>query len=607
MRVTLLAYERCGGQTGFAGKEGDVKKRAGIFPERLMSIAMVFSLMASSVLWPKAALAGAVFDGKGRIEVTGEDNTLSSIARDVGDPHVFAYDRETRTATSAAGIAVREDAVLVMGVKNDPRAGETLRILCTPELAWGSRAVSVQGVFRMYHSALVGAGPNEETLRYGVYYDHRASGEITDSRIETAHTAVRMQTASEVAIHGLEIVKCTKGLQVQAAAGGLIRGVSLEDTRIAAMVQRSVIFRDCDVGEARIQIQGSRTGPVVTATFVNCRMAPERVTARGDVDRCRCLVKWQQLVQVADEQDYPVAGAYARVVSRVGDMDLPAQMVRTDAAGAAWLDVPECLLTWTGAGAEPDVDAVLNRLDLNTEGAAEQAFRPLKTAWTCEANGGWQFFLLGDGTIKEQPVGFRPGRSGAVTGIVNLCPNSSFEVETIDGFADYWWFQRYFQVREGGLGVVLESRDDPGNELVFFGVDTNHVVHGQRSLQIPPGMSTPVQGIRVDFGDCDDEELAYTVSFYAASDREDNEMYVQASAAFRSMFKVGREMRRYTVVWRVADLDERKRERIRKARHPGYFSFANLGEGKLWLDAVQLEQGSRVHPYVPDDYKAPKH
>ena len=93
----------------------------------------------------------------------------------------------------------------------------------------------------------------------------------------------------------------------------------------------------------------------------------------------------------------------------------------------------------------------------------------------------------------------------------------------------------------------------------------------------------------------------------AASDVPQNEFWVRASGVFAANFKLGPEMKRYQVLWRMADVTEKKRARLRGRRHLGYFRFGNPGKGKVWLDAVQLEKGEQVHPYVSDGYRAPRH
>jgi len=570
-------------------------------------VVIVFCAVCAGAHFADEARAEAIYDGKDRIEVNGKGNTLSSIAADIAKADVFSYNAETRTATSTCGVFVRKEAELTMGKKGDAEAGEILRIVCSPELRWGSRTVSVEGSFSMYHSRLEGVGEGKETLKHGAYYEHLAMGELVDSSIDRAVTGVRMQSESEVAIRGLLISRCTRGLQVQSAAGGVVEGIKIEDTERAAFVQHSVAFRNCDFGRATMSIEAARPGVAVNVTCTDCDLDRTQVEMTGDVGQISVLMQWQQMVQLADEQDYPVPGAYVRLLSRVEGLELPARLVRTDAAGEAWVDVPECEVKTTSQGKVPETVPFLSLLQVNTKGTAEDGYRVLKKDWVCTTNAGLQFFLLGDGSVREQATAFRPGRSGTASGIVNLCPNSSFELETIKGFPDYWWSKSYFQVKEGGWGV-LTGRDSPGDELVFYGIDRSHVVHGERSLQIPPGMGLYVRGVRVDFGDYDDDSMAYAVSFYAASDVPDNEFYVRAGGLFTSTFKLGPEMKPYEAIWRLAKISERKRARLRsKRRFVSYFMVANTGKGRVWLDAVQLERGDQVHPYVPDAFKRPRH
>ena len=74
----------------------------------------------------------------------------------------------------------------------------------------------------------------------------------------------------------------------------------------------------------------------------------------------------------------------------------------------------------------------------------------------------------------------------------------------------------YFQIKEGGWGVLVGG-DSPADELVLYGIDRTHVIHGEKSLQIPPGMGLYVRGIRID---CDEFQtgICYAVSFHARSD-----------------------------------------------------------------------------------------
>ena len=82
-------------------------------------VVIVFCAVCAGAHVANKALAEAVHDGKGRIEISAKGNTLASIAADVGKDAVFSYDAATRTAVSSCGLFVRKDAEVTMGKKGD--------------------------------------------------------------------------------------------------------------------------------------------------------------------------------------------------------------------------------------------------------------------------------------------------------------------------------------------------------------------------------------------------------------------------------------------------------------------------------------------------------
>lgn len=85
-------------------------------------VALLLLLALGGVFVPRQGLGKAALE-KGVVVIDGPDNTLASVARDLGRPKVFRYDPDTGTATSSANL--RLQGCLTLG--SEEPADELLR------------------------------------------------------------------------------------------------------------------------------------------------------------------------------------------------------------------------------------------------------------------------------------------------------------------------------------------------------------------------------------------------------------------------------------------------------------------------------------------------
>jgi len=496
------------------------------------------------------------------------------MAEDIGNPKIFSYDKKTRTATASCGISVTNDAELTLGKKGDAGQGQTLIMICPRKGTKQGRALRVNGVFNLYYSHIAGHG----YMTYGLFCDTQSRGEIIGSGIESAATGLRIQTGARVAIRDLNISNCTKAIQNQTDT--TIYGLRLTDVKTGAYLQSSVTFRACVFGNSSVTIADTKVP--VTVTCTDCEMDRTRIAIQGEAGKNRLLIQWSQYVRLVDEQDYDLVGYYLRNTTDTDGMS--SQVVKADSSGEAWLDVPECMIIRGGQ------TSYLNTLEINAKGTSEADYVALKRDWACSKNQGLRFIKLAGGGYEEEPAEYRKPQANFPHEIVNLCPNSSFEIETIRNFPDYWYSKNLFEVKKPGWCCRANSKK---KELVFFGIDNTCAFDGTKSLLLSPGV-----GVRCisnfDFRD----NASYAVSFYAKSDTEEGEISLGARGVFAETFEVNKEWKRYSVIWRNSDLREKKRGRTKI-----FFVFGNPGKSKIWLDAVMKEKGETIHPYVVDSYK----
>jgi hypothetical protein len=147
-----------------------------------------------------------------------------------------------------------------------------------------------------------------------------------------------------------------------------------------------------------------------------------------------------------------------------------------------------------------------------------------------------------------------------------------------------------------------------GGELVRFGLDREVVYHGEKSLVLPPGFPMyhhPPAGAGTRMLH---KGKTYTVSFYARSDKPDNKICIWRWGVVRSQeyFTVGTEWKRYHVTLR--DLEQGGMLSIINAPVMRFDLPDDVREkqGRLWLDAVQIEEGEELHPFMSSNYVCPE-
>ena len=435
------------------------------------------------------ALGEAVYSGGDRIEVGGIGNTLSSVAADIGKPQVFSYDAATKTAVSTCSLSVLKDGELTLGSRQDDKAGETLKIACAPELGRNSRRVWVKGALNLYHSHILGEGSpmgakGRYRLEYGVAYDfHAQGGEIVNSVIASAATGLRIYEGARVSIDNLRLADCETGLS--SSAGGTVIGLDTAGTVTGVVLSKPNVFdlKRCVFGNSEIRLLSH--GKPATVNCTDCALDRNRIWINDASGESRLWIQWTQFAQLVTEQDYALPAVYLRLSGQVRTESLPLKLVKTNAGGEAWLEVPECVVVQAmryGKG-YTSLD-VAHALAANLQGTGPQGYTSMKRDWTPRANGGARWTQRGEEFIEEA-IAYREGLVRAGQEVVNLCPNSSFELATIKGFPDYWYSRHFYEMKRHGWGVLHRAETN----LVFYGIDATDPFHGKNALQVPPGMT----------------------------------------------------------------------------------------------------------------------
>jgi hypothetical protein len=529
--------------------------------------------------------AGAVYDaGKNVIEVTGDGNTLGSIAEDLRMPDRFRYVQETRTAVTTASIWVAESAQLVIGNKQNAGLGETLQLQCAAGDAAGTRFVRVKGALDLYHSTIAGIDavikPKKRyRVQNGLRYEYGAAPcEIVDSSIRGAQLGLRIYKGAAVSIDGLTVSDCAIGAQLYADL--VVRRLDVSDTRWGLRVQHPLELVQCDLGEAPLVLDRSnpKLAPVVlraTDTAVN----PRQVEIRDDAGESRVRMQWRQFIATVDEQDYVVPDVLWRLTSIVSARTLPLSTGRTDGMGRGWIAVPQSDIMRGEKGLKT-VDYE-NQLDIRKTGEAA-GWVSARTPWLCVKNKGLQVVLVAGGGLAVTDVPYRQAPRYGSSAIDNQFPNSSFEIDTVSGFPDYWWPDKFFETRPGKPGWGVIGPDS--KELVFFGIDKSAAHHGEQSLKMPPRAALEGYAAnRLQFN----RQPVYTVSFFAKAEEPDSKLTLRAQGLFTQTFAIKTEWLRYSVTWREAELtDEQRSGRFYRK---SWLNFINAGAGYIWLDAAQVE------------------
>jgi len=547
-------------------------------------------MAGAALTLPGSVCAEAVYNGKDTIVVNGTGNTLVSIAADIRTTDVFSYDETARTASCHCRLTVNEGAELTLGKKGDKDAAEILKMVCAPEMERDSLGISVEGTLSLYHSRVQGEGSRiDKTVYYrmgrGIVYSYRANGEIIDAAVSGAYMGVSIAAGDnrQVVIDGLEISDCRIGVSYHASRGSptvAITGLKVEDTKCGVCLRtpnarpEPAVLRECDLGNSTLIVFNKSNGGCAV-DLVDSDFERRRIVIQNNPRKNWVLVRWTQLVQVIDEVELtPFSGASLRLTSRAEDGDLPPVTVEADSQGRAWIEVPEFVVVKTGEdGVAIDYR---NTLEIDTG----DGYRVLKDGWVCRKRGAAKFARLVDGDYTEHALEYEEGRSQA-SAVLNHCANSSFEIESIRGFPDFWWPHQWHEVKDG-WGIT-----ERGGKPKFYGIDREQAIHGRNALQIPPHFSLSNYGYQMSTMA---KGKTYTISFHAKSDVATNELRVAAYTS-RIHFKVGKEWQRHSAVWTNLEKE-------------AYLVFGNRGEGRLWLDAVQIEEGDELHSYVPDGYRA---
>jgi hypothetical protein len=119
----------------------------------LLIVACALAVVAARWLTDREAGGGPVdviFPTR-RIHVTGPHNTLASLAAQVNDPKLLAYDEAARSAVCRATLIVEGE--LDLGRPGDPESGETLE-LATAVCGDLRIVVPEGGRLSLHHSAI---------------------------------------------------------------------------------------------------------------------------------------------------------------------------------------------------------------------------------------------------------------------------------------------------------------------------------------------------------------------------------------------------------------------------------------------------------------------
>ena len=552
--------------------------------------------------------AGAVYDGKARIEVRGKGNTLASVAADLARPDVFSYDAKARAANCRASLLVADDGELTVGVKGDPDAGEQLNIVCDPQGARRSYSVEVKGRFDAYHSKIAGVNSQIKPRRSyrlakALYYQYYGGGDLIDVEIRSAEIGLQIWPGHghRRTVRNVTVNDCVLGLNWSVSPDNMttIDGLDLSGSYIPAEIKTPkvrrgpIVVRNAKFSKREIRIQSITDGGS-DVMFVNSPIDPNQVWLRGESGRNRLIQARTQYVEMTNMDEQPLnAEIKLRLTSTGPDgaAIAPTAIVQADGAGASWLDMPQRVIVAAKRyGKGYTAIEVTNRL----EAAVDRGEYGLVTSdWTCTEPAGWRFARLLDGTWGTGSVPYRP-RAAGVDQIVNLCDNGGLEIETIAGFPDCWWAWKFYEMKPGGWGVIRR-----GKPLVQFGLDHEVFVEGKKSLSLPSGLA--VYHLPLTGGGVLKKGKRYVVSFSARSDRPDSEFFVAQWGRPKSdvHFKAGLEWRRFHVV-----MPEMDATRILWFGNRSVLSFDSPGNGnRLWLDAVQVEEGADLHPFVPDNFQ----
>jgi len=563
---------------------------------KLISIIVIATLAPG----PQALLAKAVYDGIGRIEITGKNNTLASVAADVGDTNVFAYVPATRTATCRAlSVSVAAGGELAVGVKDQKDKGENLIFECevTPGLTEktegqdkGKYSFSAEqgGSLCIYHSKIeaVNGLIRPGTARHrGVDYNSLSSGEVIDATICRTR-GLTIGRSSRVNIDGLISRNCVYGVYCHGKASSSIRGVKTENCLIGAYVRPDAWkgsapkLVDCILNGSRAAIFycriGKNTNPLLTH-FVDCRLpaAPDkRISFVGNnSDDLGIVVSHTVKLCLIDQNKAPMAGVQLSLSAMAEGMPaFDPQVVLTDKTGSAWLTVPE-YVDYHFTADEPAVGKHILCAGRLTTSAGQV----LKENWRARRKHAVVLAQTASG-FTETEAQYTEGKS--VT-IHNLVMNSSFETASYPGVPDCWWPRSWFEVKKNGMG-----RTKTGGPLSFLGLDSKNPYHGKHCFRIGYGTGHIYRKPFYLPGG-----KAYTFSAYMRSDVPGTKGVItyRLTGMKPWSFELTSKWERYDFTAFV--------------KNNFVLLLSNGGPGDVYMDAIQIEEGAELHPYVTDNYK----
>ncbi len=176
--------------------------------------------------------------------------------------------------------------------------------------------------------------------------------------------------------------------------------------------------------------------------------------------------------------------------------------------------------------------------------------------------------------------------------IKNYMINGSFEYASNPDIPDYWTGMSRWTRTSNGIPGELLTEEDINDFMKKFYLDDTTAFEGKRSLRVQSPFFVSNNSMDVK------ENSDYTISVYLKSSREN--MHVDLSAIFRD-----REQPFKTE--KISVSKDWKRYQIKLPAYPHNklsIMVKPLDSGKLWVDAVQIEDGLEATQFQPSHYDA---
>ena len=182
---------------------------------------------------------------------------------------------------------------------------------------------------------------------------------------------------------------------------------------------------------------------------------------------------------------------------------------------------------------------------------------------------------------------YKTGNSEEKLRSPNIALNASFEKCTLGKLPDYWG------IRHWGI-------DDPEIILNYvnwyktFQTDDSTAWHGKRSMRLENNTDAPFKDSRImwscNFGTKVDS--TYTMSAYMKADRPGVKVGLKASP-----YSQDRKLEKIVTLTKDWKRYEYTYKRTRNSLYTDMLYFALKNRGIVWIDAVQLEQGTKATPF----------